>query len=79
MTGFEIPIYAAVGIVSLVFGAGGSYAVTKTKTEGLRRDVDGTSQHLKDHLKEDEILHREILRSLGRIEGTLTELKRADK
>ena len=76
MTGIELPIYAALCIGSLVFGAGGSWAVTKTKTESLRRDIDGHGKRLADHQADYDVTHREILRSLGRIEGTLTEMKR---
>ena len=79
MTGIELPIYAAIGVVSLVFGAGGSYAVTKTKTESLSRDIEGQKTRLNVHEADDDKIHREILRSLGRIEGTLTEMKRASK
>lgn len=51
-------------------------AVTKYKTAELQRDVLAIKQRQDRHSADDDTIHREILRSLGRIEGTLEELKR---
>lgn len=77
MTGIELPIAAAIGIISTVAGAGGAYAGVKHKTREAERDIAGLQQELTDHKKDDARMHGEILRALGRIEGTLTEMSRS--
>lgn len=77
MTGLEVPIYAAIGIVSLAMGAGGTVAVVKRQTNENQKDIVAVEQRLNDHERQDDQAFKEIMRSLGRIEGTLTELNRS--
>jgi hypothetical protein len=77
MTGIEIPLYAAFGIAGMIAGAGGSYAATRKTAEVNSKSITDLEDALLKHTQDDDRAFREILRSLGRIEGTLQELNRS--
>lgn len=73
----DIPMIATLAsIIGAITGAGGSYAVTKQKAHANAKQIDLLSAELKAHTIADAVAFNEIMRSLGRIEGTLQELKR---
>lgn len=75
---FELPIYAAIGIISMIAGAGGSYGITRKQANNNEKGLDALRAEFKAHTAADAIAFNEIMRSLGRIEGTLQELKRSN-
>ena len=77
MTGIELPLYAALGVISMVAGAGGSYAVTKKAAKRNSEDIQDYRDRLIEHEKDDARAFQEIMRALGRIEGNLQEMTRS--
>jgi len=73
---FDLPLYALIGIISMLTGAGGAWGVTRKQAKDNEADIDSLRLELKAHTAADAIAFQEIMRSLGRIEGTLQELKR---
>jgi hypothetical protein len=76
MTGIELPIYALIGVLGTAAGAGGAWAATKKQATDNRETIKDLHAEFDDHTKADARAFNEIMRSLGRIEGTLQELKR---
>ena len=68
----EASLGVIIGLVSVVAGAGASHAVTKNKVNDVVR-------RFEKHEEEDDKIHMKVLESLGRIEGTLDEMKRTSR
>lgn len=77
MTELE-PLFAMVGFVGAIAGAGGSYAVTRQSVKDNKDAIHDLESRLLTHEKADDKAFQEIMRSLGRIEGTLQELNRSN-
>jgi hypothetical protein len=78
MIAVDLPLYALIGIISMVTGAGGAWGVTRKQAKDNENDIAALKHELAAHTRADAVAFNEIMRSLGRIEGTLQELKRGN-